>query len=485
MNITATSSTAAKQQLRISKNEILSSPIFNSRIHSDRVTMSEKWLGYFWGPIGVSLMGGILSNYLNVYYTDVIDIANIWGGVFLSTFPILCKLIDALTFILMGRVIDRTASPQGKARPWILISSPILLISMILLFTVPQGSSLLRAAWIFVSYNLFYSIGYTAYSTSHTLLVPLSTKNDADRSTLSLVTNALGMVSGTFLAILFPCVLVPAMGVNRAAWIRVILIVALICCPLLLMEYYFTRERVSETQSTRTTFGNSLSLKAQLCCCLKSKSWIIIMVYTIVMQLCNALSSASIFYYCNWVLGSYNDGITQALYYGLGNMPLGLGVFLCKPVCRRLGRRKAMMYGFLVAAAGSLICLYAPTSLPLVLLGQFIKAVGLIPSAYMITTMLADALDDVEEKSHQRCDGFSSSVFNVIVTLSGGISLCIFNFFLTRLGYQAPLASGVLPVQNSAIRAFFIFGALGSQTLCYLILSVLMFFSTDSKTSTI
>ena len=471
---TVITNTLPKQKKR---KEILSSPIFNSRIRSRQVTASEKWLGYFLGPISVSLMNGILSSYLNVYYTDVIDIASIWGGIFLSAFPIISKIIDAVTFIVMGKIVDQTVSRQGKARPWILFSSPVLILSMVLLFAVPAGNDWLRAIWIFLSYNLFYSAGYTAYSTSHTLLVPLSTRDATQRSSLSLITNSLGMLSGTFLAILFPCFLVPAMGVSRSAWMTVISIIVLVCCPLLLMEYFYTRERVTEeaVETVPQTAG-LLSLKEQLLCCLKSRSWIIVMVYMVVMQLFSALSSASIFYYCNWVLGSYNDGFTQALYYGLGNAPLGLGVFLCRPVCRKLGRRNAMMYGFLLAVAGCLMCAAAPRSLPLVLAGQLIKAVGLIPSAYMVTTLLADALDDVEVKSKKRCDGFSSSVFNIITTVSAGAALCIFNFFLTHLGYQAP-AEDMIPVQNSGVQGFLVFSALGSQVLCYAILAVLMFFS--------
>lgn len=451
--------------------KLLSSKIFNSRIRSESITGKEKWLGYFWGPIGVTLMSGILSSYLNVYYTDVIGVAGIWGGVFLSAFPIVCKIIDALTFIIMGRIVDRTVSKQGKARPWILLATPVLLASMILLFAVPEGGDWGRAAWIFISYNLFYSIGYTAYSTSHTLLVPLSTKNDGERSRLSVFSNAQNMLSGTFLAILFPCIMVPFMGVDRTLWMRTIAAVTLVCCPMLLMEYYFTRERVTMSGAGS---GKKISFRRQLGCCVKSRRWVLIMIYMVVSQLFGALSSAGIFYYCNWVLGSYNDGFTQALYYGLGNAPLGLGVFLCMPLCRKFGRRQAMMYGFLLAVGGSLMCVLFPFSLPVVLAGQLIKAVGLIPSSYMIGVLLADALDDVEVKSRQRCDGFSSSIFNIIVTLSGGVAMCIFNLFLTRLGYQAPTA-GNIPVQSSIVQGFFIFAALGSQVLQYLLLAGIMF----------
>ncbi|MDE6104436.1 MAG: MFS transporter, partial [Clostridia bacterium] len=63
--------------------------------------------------------------YLNVYYTDVLDISGLWGGVFIGAFPIVAKTLDVLTFIYMGFVVDRTRSRQGKARPWILFSAPL------------------------------------------------------------------------------------------------------------------------------------------------------------------------------------------------------------------------------------------------------------------------------------------------------------------------------------------------------------------------
>ena len=42
--------------------------------------------------------------------------------------------------------------------------------------------------------------------------------------------------------------------------------------------------------------------------------------------------------------------------------------------------------------------------------------------------MLGDALDDVEQVSGQRCNGFSSSVYNCIATIMSGVALCIFNY---------------------------------------------------------
>ena len=98
--------------------DFLAGKFFDSRVSSEKVGKKEKYLGHFLGPVSVILMNSILSNYLNVYYTDVLAISGIWGGVFIGAFPVGAKLLDVLTFIYMGRVVDGTRPRQGKARPW-------------------------------------------------------------------------------------------------------------------------------------------------------------------------------------------------------------------------------------------------------------------------------------------------------------------------------------------------------------------------------
>ena len=118
-----------------------------------------------------------MPTYLNVYYTDVLGLGTIWGGMFLVVFPIASKIMDAITNLVMGYVIERTRTKQGKARPWLLLSAPLLTVTGILLFVVPSGNQALQIVWVMLSYNLYYSIAYTIYNMSHNLMVPLSTRN--------------------------------------------------------------------------------------------------------------------------------------------------------------------------------------------------------------------------------------------------------------------------------------------------------------------
>lgn len=444
---------------------VLEGRIFDSRIHSEKIEKKEMLLGFFLGPTSVVLINAILSNYLNVYYTDVLDISSIWGGLFISAFPVVAKILDVLTFIYMGKVVDKTHSRQGKARPWIIISAPLLVVSMIMLFVVPDGNETMMALWIFASYTIFYAIAFTMYSTAHTLLVPLATHNETERSKLSLVANTPNMLAGSLIAILYPCLILPLIGVNRSAWVGVMLVVALTSFPMILAEYFFTRERVTEAKS-ETTVGKKISLRRQFKCCIRSRNWIVLMVYLVVINLVNALFNVGAFYYCNWVLGNYNDGYTQALFFALGQAPLGIGIILCAPVCKKFGVRNSMIGGFIISLVGVIICLTNPRNLAFVLVGQFVRAIGLIPSSFMGSALLGDALDDVEQVNGERCDGFSSSVLNCIVTLASGIAICFFNFGLSHLGYQAPTESAI-PVQNAEFQNFVTVCVIGAQTIAY------------------
>ena len=202
------------------KTKLIDKPIFATRIKNPDVQKSEKWLGYLLGPAGALLLNAVLSTYLNVYYTDVLKLTGLWGGMFLMAFPIVSKVIDAITNVVMGYIIDRTRTSQGKARPWLLLSAPMVTVSGILLFTVPEGSKTLQAIWVMISYNLFYSFAYTIFNMSHNLMVPLSTRNTEQRGGLSVFNQITTiMMSGIIVALIFPMLVMPALGVDKAKWI--------------------------------------------------------------------------------------------------------------------------------------------------------------------------------------------------------------------------------------------------------------------------
>ena len=456
---------------------------FNSRITGIDVQKNEKWLGYLIGPSGALLLNAVLASYLNVYYTDVLKLTRIWNGAFLAVFPIISKIIDAVTNVIMGQIIERTRSKQGKARPWLLISAPLTVVTGILLFTVPGSSKTVQVIWVVVSYNLFYSFAYTIYNMSHTLMVPLSTRNTTQRGVLSVFNNIAAItVTGVIVALIFPMLVLPALGVDPNKWITAMSVISILAFPLTLIEYYFTKERVTEETAGREQ--RAVPIKKQLKAVLTDKYWIVIILYYLIHTLGTNLKNISLVYYCNYVLGSYNDGITQTRINVIGGFPMGIGIFIVWPLAKRFGKRNVTMAGYVLYAIGGIICLLNPRNMTAGLIGQFIKSMGALPQAYIFPALFADVLDHMEWKAGFRVDGLSASVQTIIVTIGYGLSSGLFNILLARSGYAAPaLINGktVAAAQNPATRNAIIFSYLGLEVITAIILIILLTFLTVEK----
>jgi GPH family glycoside/pentoside/hexuronide:cation symporter len=459
---------------------MFSSRIFDSKIHSENVTRKEKWLGYLLGPAGMLLLNAILSGYLNVFYTDVLRFSGYMGGVFLAVFPIISKIIDAITNIVMGQIVDHTRSRQGKARPWILVAAPLVALSAILLMVIPQASDTVKAIWIVFSYNLYYCIAYTMYIMSHQVLMPLSTRITKQRDTLAFFSNiGYSIIPGMFASVLFPMFVLPWMGVDQGKWITVVSIFAILALPCVLVEYYHTKERITEARQ-ETENVERHSMKAQLKACMSSKYWRMIMGWQIASTLIAGIQIASTVYYCNWVLGTYNDGITIMLVNTVGQFPLGFGILLIWPVVKRTGKRNAMFYGGIITLLGNILSLVDPRSMVFVLAGLFIASIGALPSVYLGNSLIPDTMEHVEYKNGFRCDAFSASIYSIFITISAGIGAGILNLGLSRFGYVAPLADGTVVPQNGNVQTFLILAGRGIVIINGIIqILVLKFYDLD------
>lgn len=431
--------------------KMLDARIFNSKVKSQNVTGKEKWLGYLLGPCGALLFNAVMATYLNVYYTDVLGLGTVWGGMFLVIFPIISKVLDAITNVIMGAVIDRTRTKQGKARPWLLLSAPLVAVTGVLLFVVPSGNETLQIIWVMLSYNLYYSIAYTVYNMSHNLMVPLSTRNTSQRGVLAVFNNiSTIMMSGIVVALIFPMAIIPSLGTSKTMWIICMSILSCISLPLVLLEYYFTKERV--TAESNGQEEKKIPFTLQLKAIFTDKYMLLLLGYFLLYTLTSQLKNVALHYYCNYVLGTYSDGITQTLVSVLGGIPMGIGIFAVWPLAKKFGKKNITVIGFVLYAVGSAICWMAPTNLYIVLVGQFIKNIGGLPCAYVFMALFADTLDNLEWKNGFRCDGIAMSAYSVIITAAAGIVTGIFNGGIAAAGYIAPETVTVAPELTEAMQ---------------------------------
>ncbi len=461
-------------------------PVFGSRIRTEDVSRGEKWLGYLLGPSGALLLNAVLATYLNVYYTDVLNLTGLWGGAFLVVFPIISKVLDAVTNIVMGYVIDRTRTKEGKARPWLLISAPMVAVTGILLFTVPQSSTGVQAVWVMVSYNLFYSLAYTIFNMSHSLMVPLSTRNSTQRGGLSVFNQIANvMMTGILVALIFPMLIMPAVGVDKGRWVLLMSILSILALPLTLLEYYFTKERVTLEGKQDEGDAKAVPFLKQLKAIFTDRFMLIIYVYFFINTLGTVIKNMSLVYFCNYVLGTYNDGVTQTMISVIGGIPMGIGIFAVWPLAKRFGKRNLTVAGFVLFALGSAICWLFPKNMVIMLVGQFIKNIGGLPCSYVFMALFADVLDHMEWKTGFRSDGVAMSIYNTISVAMVGVCTGIFNGMLAGSGYVAPYydaAGEFVAVQSEAVQGVITFGFVGLETITGAILAVLLLFLNVEKT---
>ncbi|MDD7739195.1 MAG: MFS transporter [Lachnospiraceae bacterium] len=466
------------------KHNLWKSKILQSRIWGKDVGKAEKWLGYLLGPAGALLLNAVLATYLNVYYTDVLKLTTVWGGAFLVVFPIISKVVDAVTNVVMGYVIDRTHTPEGKARPWLLLSAPLLALTGILLFTVPNASETVQIIWVMVSYNLFNSFSYTIFNMSHNLMVPLSTRDTTGRGNLSVFNQiATIMMSGILVALVFPMVIMPKIGVDKGKWIALMSVLSILALPLTLLEYYFTKERVTlENEEAGET--DSVPFGKQLKAIFTDKYMLLIYTYFLIYTMGTSIKNISLVYFCNYVLGTYNDGFTQTMISVIGGIPMGIGIFAVWPLAKRFGKRNVTLAGFILYAIGGVICWMFPTNMTLMLVGQFIKNIGGLPCAYVFMALFADVLDHMEWKTGFRSDGLAMSIYNIIAVAMIGICTGIFNGMLSGAGYVAPeIVNGVTvaAAQSEMVKNVITFGFVGLEVFTGVILAGLLIFLNVEK----
>ena len=220
---------------------------------------------------------------------------------------------------------------------------------------------------------------------------------------------------------------------------------------------------------------------------LHDKYWVIIIAYYIVYTLGCCFKNVALVYYCNYVLGTYNDGITQMMVSVIGGIPMGIGIFAVWPLAKKFGKRNVTMWGFALYAAGGIICLISPRNMVIVLVGQFIKNIGGLPCAYVFMALFADVLDHIEWKYDFRCDGLSTSIYTIIATVCVGVASGIMNLCLSLSGYVAPefiqtTGETIGAVQNMATQNVFIFFFVGLEVITAVILMVLLRFLNVERT---
>lgn len=520
----------------MARKSIFETRLMSSKIKSSNVKIfPEAFLGYLGGPFFALVPNGIINVFLTQYWKNVLGL-NSWAQTFTWLMPLLSTILIVIGNLLVGRLMEGKPKKAGKARPLLFLSIPLIAISLVAIFLAPfpyDGSTLKidgTTTWTLIitaiGYNLFYAFAWPIYFTSHSAMVNLSTRNGKQRSLLATLVNAAQVgaagvagMAGGYLTTLFR--LVPS-DQDSAYWINVVkdsdgtitsydidearllldreganqrwMIVLIILVSLLvvgcLLEYFFTRERVSEEQyaskdnqnnNENNNSNNKVSMSKQLQICIHDKYWWILMLFFLLYQFGGCLKNNGQPFYSEAWTGNLNMSSTIGL---AGALPTALGMLIIWPLANKFGKTNTIKIGALLAVLCGLIG-FIPLFTPLlkgdpndivgpingIAITSFVtKAIGTVPAMYISLALLGDILDHQEALYGVRTDGFSMAVYGSIMIAVNGIANAVI------LGASGAV-SNVLA--NNRIMMTILF--FGGEVIAYLIIAIMFMFLNVEK----
>lgn len=474
-------------------NQLFEKPLFRTKITSANVKPKEALLGYFLGPFGAFISNAVFGAYLNRYYSDVLGWTDIKKfGLFSALLPMVSVVFVIMGNLFVGRVIDSIRTAQGKARPLMFLSAPLIAAAIALLFLTPLNASpAMQMFWIALSYNLYYAVFYPLFYTAHSSMVALSTRNLNHRGMLATFSNASGVAAvGIGASILVPMYLQPILfvtsngSIDAAAsygnWRIMMCALCVITFLSILVEYYFTRERVTEENIKLDIREEKLSMGKQLRACITDRYWWIIILYFLLFQLGGLVKNGSMSYYCRWMFDGVTDEASAGIAMGtlglIGGLPTAAGMALAWPISNKLGKQRAVVAGLLLSVLGGLVSFLDVHNFAIVCVGVVLKGVGSIPAMYVTLALLSDVLDHLEAKNGFRSDGFTMSVYGAIMVGMSGLGNGIINVLLTAGGYNAFAA-----VQGKGVMDILVLCYLGIELICYAVIFIMLNFLTVEK----
>ena len=414
------------------------------------------------GQFALNSISGLIGA-ITSFYTDKIGVAAMTAANVL----LIAKIVDAFTDLIMGRIMDNGKSPKGKCRPWFLRMAIPAFVVIVALFSVPSGlSSPMLFAYLLITNVLASAVVSTAISIPYNAIQCMRTPSIEERTKMGIFRSIMGYLIGMIIAI----ALVPItnlLGVNgvadQAAYIKFAVVLGLISMVLLLILYAKSVEKTTaeQKQDDGVPFVKSIGML------FKNKYWVIVLISNLFSAVIFALTSASGTYYAKWILG--NDNLV-ALMGAVGLISTFVGFGVVGPMTKKLGIRKTLMISLIIGIAGSVVRIFFPDSLIVLMTAGQLTSFAIIPLMCVCGTMNTMAMDYNDYLYGNKIVGMSASASSFGSKVAGGLGGSLIGWILAAVNYD-PNATVTTTAVRYGIYAFSIYIPLAMMVALLLLTS--------------
>lgn len=420
----------AKEHKALLSGGLFDKPFMNSRVKTRAVSKKEKFLGHFLGPLGlifvVNTIAALVEKFFTqqvgaMYGTGNVEMIQKMGGYY-EVIMTVTKVLGVGLGLLIGFLLSRTKSKQGRFRPWYLIFGFMSIIIGALIFLFP-GTTLGESYWYYFFFMLicYNTVGSSFFYTFRDNIVSVSTRDPKEKAQLTFIRKmSWTLISGILIGMLVSSVVLPFwLEKDINGYPTLLIILSVVAIPLFLMEYYYTRERIIEDVAEEVENENKVPLKAQIKALFTNKYWIILTFLALIQGIVDAFKGGNVqYFYIKFMLGGAENGSMYMLYQIVTGIPLGLGAIVAYPLAKKFGIKNITFAGYVLVLVGSILGWIMPDNIPVAMAAGFLRQFGMIPNAYIFASLMYYAYDSIEYKSGFRVEGLlSTAIVGAIIGL--------------------------------------------------------------------
>ena len=422
------------------------------------------WYGGLWSTRGVAqAINFVLVVYVTFYSTDLLGLnPAIIGGILLAS-----RIIDAVTDLGFGYILDKTHTRWGKARPYEVFII-IEWVFTILLFNTPQhASQAVQYVWIAVLYILINAICATALGGIDSVYLARAFTTEQNQIKAISINGVIVMICSIAFNIVFPSFLA-AGGKTLAGWSSMIISLGVVMAVLGILRFIFCKEIVKDEPNEdgkRTT--NDLSMKESLSAISKNKYLFIVVGLMLITSIVNNMQSATTYYF-KYVFGDVGMQGTVAI----TTMIVVPALIVFPALAKKFGTTRLLQVSSAIGILGLGIRSFGGTNLATLIVGGILFGIGTMPIALMINTYLIDCMDYGEWKTGVRVEGLVASIANFASKVGMGLASGLTGLIMGLAGYDG-LAEVQTAAANNAI--VFLYNYMPLILFCVMLVLSLMY----------
>ena len=220
-------------------------------------------IGYGLGDFGGCMTFALMGDIFVAYCTDALLINPFLLGTLLLVWNIWDFINDPIMGALMDRSFANGKNTKGKFRPWLLRAAPLICVTFIALWSVPQFFDGVALVCVLFVLKIAYEATYTMFNIPMGSLLSSMSTNDEERASLS-SWRGIGSGIGNAIPAAVAPILIKLYGDTSATGYA---IAAIVCAVIgfvgCLLHYFLTEEKIiinEETNKEKIKFTDILNV---------------------------------------------------------------------------------------------------------------------------------------------------------------------------------------------------------------------------------